>query len=153
MRFYSILAALLIITFSSQAQQECGQHIIENVERLADPEFDAAFTEADEQAKLESNNSTTRAETRVIPLVFHVLHQNGPENISDAQILDCIRSMNLDFNEGNIELDEIIPEFQNDIGNAEVEFRLATLDQTGNPTSGIDRIESNRTLLGMKLQN
>lgn len=148
MRFYSILAALLLITFSSQAQQECGQHVIENAERLADPAFDAAFTEADELSKLESNNSNARAETLVIPLVFHVLHQNGPENISDAQIHDCIRSMNLDFNEGNIELDEIIPEFQDNIGNAEVEFRLATLDPTGNPTSGIDRIESNRTFIG-----
>jgi hypothetical protein len=32
-----------------------------------------------------------------IPIVFHILHQNGPENISDDQVRDGLRILNEDF--------------------------------------------------------
>ena len=34
---------------------------------------------------------------RIIPVVFHIIHECGPENISRAQVLDQIRVMNEDF--------------------------------------------------------
>ena len=75
-----------------------------------------------------------------IQVVFHVLHRGGAENISDAQILDAVRILNDDFNKRNSDTSQVIPAFQNSIGNAEIEFQLATTDPQGNPTTGIDRI-------------
>ena len=46
----------------------------------------------------------------IIPVVFHVLHQNGIENISDAQIADQIAILNRDYN--SIDTTNIQPEFK-----------------------------------------
>lgn len=98
------------------------------------------------------NNKRSRANSSqpeyVIPVVFHIIHQNGPENISDDQIYDAMRVINEDFNKLNADLVEVIPEFRDRIGNGKIEFRLARLDPFGNPTNGIDRIVSAQTSVG-----
>ncbi len=78
----------------------------------------------------------------IIPVVFHIIHNNGTENISDDQVRDCIRVLNEDFNAGNVELASVHPNFQGVIGDVGVEFRLAQLDPDGNCTNGILRVES-----------
>lgn len=80
------------------------------------------------------------AQQDTIQVVFHVLHQGGIENISDVQIIDAVRILNEDFNKRNADTVSVIPVFQNIIGNAGIEFQLATIDPQGNPTTGIDRI-------------
>lgn len=84
----------------------------------------------------------------IIPVVFHVIHNNGTENISDEQIQDCIRVLNEDFNAGNIELNFVSQSFQPVIGDVGVEFRLAQLDPNGNCTNGITRSVSSTTNSG-----
>jgi PKD repeat protein len=84
----------------------------------------------------------------IIPVVFHVVHNNGSENISDEQIQDCIRVLNEDFNAGNIELNFVSQSFQPVIGDVGVEFRLAQLDPDGNCTNGITRSVSTSTNSG-----
>ena len=79
------------------------------------------------------------AQQYVIPVVFHVIHNNGIENISDEQIYDQIRILNEDFSASNPDTSDIIPEFKNLIANCEIEFRLATKDPNGNCTNGITR--------------
>ncbi len=79
----------------------------------------------------------------IIPVVFHVLHQNGIENISDAQIADQIAILNRDYN--SIDTTNIQPEFKNLIANCNFEFRLAQKDPMGNCTNGIEHIYSNFT--------
>jgi hypothetical protein len=148
MRFYLILATALLVSLSAQSQQKCGQHLLENALRSSNPELDAFITEQDELARAQGENYSSRAEKIIIPVVFHIIHNNGDENISDAQIFDAIRLMNLDYSASSPDLDDVIPSFQDDIGDAEIEFRLATLDPSGNPTTGIDRIVSTRTYTG-----
>jgi len=130
------------------AQQKCGQHLLENALRASDPQLDAFIAEQDELARAQGQNYSSRAEKIIIPVVFHVIHDNGDENISDAQIYDAMRLMNLDYSASSPDLDDVIASFQDDIGDAEIEFRLATLDPTGNPTTGIDRIVSTSTYVG-----
>lgn len=84
-------------------------------------------------------NRNKAAETYVIPVVFHIFHKNGPENISEAQVRDCLRIMNEEFNASNAKLSQVIPEFQPIIGDVEIEFRFASLDPAGNCTNGIMR--------------
>jgi len=73
-------------------------------------------TTLDSISKLYNNQSRTLSQ-KVIPVVFHVLHEGGPigvaENISKAQIEDAIRIMNEDFNAENEDLINVIPEFNN----------------------------------------
>lgn len=75
----------------------------------------------------------------VIPVVFHVMHNYGIENISKLQILDAMRIINEDYQKRNADTTQVIPLFQPIIGNAQVEFRLAQLDPQGNCTDGITR--------------
>lgn len=83
-----------------------------------------------------------------IPVVFHVLHQRGVENIPHAQIISAMDQLNADLRAMNAELANVIPQFQGIIGDARIEFRLATKDPEGNCTSGIERIRTVQTMLG-----
>src|SRR5690554_3455473 len=117
LQFYLFILSMLVFS-TIQAQQEfdtdppCGYDLI--------PENNLPLP------SLPLNFNTTGS--YVIPVVVHVFHQNGPENISDAQILSGIEEMNMQFSgaEGGTD--------------AQIEFRLATLDPNGNCTNGIVRI-------------
>lgn len=76
----------------------------------------------------------------IIPVVFHVLHNYGSENISKEQILDAVRILNEDFRKLNPDTTDIIPEFQGIAANSNIEFRLARIDPNGNCTDGIVRV-------------
>ena len=86
--------------------------------------------------------SRTNPPQIIIPVVFHVIHQYGFENISDAQIFDEIATLNKTYNKQNADTALVIPDFVPLIGNIGIEFRLAQLDPNGNCTNGIDRIVS-----------
>jgi PKD repeat protein len=91
------------------------------------------------------NKTSGGTPTYIIPVVIHVVHQYGPENISDAQVLDCIRLLNEDFRKLNPDTSLIVPALAGVAADCEIEFRLATIDPNGNCTNGIDRIYSDLT--------
>lgn len=80
-----------------------------------------------------------------IPVVFHILHQGGPENISDAQVLDALAILNKDFQKKNADTITIVPSFTAIAANVQFEFRLAGIDPNGNCTNGIIRHYTSRT--------
>lgn len=84
----------------------------------------------------------------VIPVVFHVVHDYGPENISDAQIFDAIEHINADFSATNTDFGATIPEFAGIAANCQIEFRLAQRELSGACTNGITRHASTRTYEG-----
>lgn len=84
----------------------------------------------------------------VIPVVFHVVHYYGPENISKEQIEDQIRILNNDFRKLNSDTVNIIAPFKNLATDSHIEFRLAKLDPNGNCTDGITRTVSYETYNG-----
>jgi len=81
----------------------------------------------------------------IIPVVFHVVHNYGAENISKEQILDAIRILNEDYRKLNADTSDIIPEFKAIAADSRIEFRLAKIDPNGNCTDGIDRVVSTLT--------
>jgi hypothetical protein len=81
----------------------------------------------------------------IIPIVFHILHENGTENISDLQVLDQIKILNRDFNKLNEDTATIHPDFKDIVANCNFEFRLATKDPQGNCTNGINHYYSSLT--------
>ncbi|OFY09658.1 MAG: hypothetical protein A2W94_15460 [Bacteroidetes bacterium GWE2_42_42] len=74
---------------------------------------------------------------RVIPVVFHIIHMYGAENISDDQVYDAIEKMNIDYNLQNSDTADIFPLFKSRAADCQIEFRLARIDTSGNCTSGI----------------
>jgi len=77
-----------------------------------------------------------------IPVVFHVLHNNGVENISDEQIMDALAIMNRDFRLQNNDTATVHADFQGMPTDSEIEFVLATKAPNGNCFKGITRTMS-----------
>ena len=73
-----------------------------------------------------------------VPVVVHIVHNNGPENISDAQVRQAIQYLNESF----ANVDPYDPE---DGVNTMIQFCLARTDPNGNPTTGITRDVSTLT--------
>lgn len=93
----------------------------------------------------ENESKQTQATIYTIPIVFHVLHENGTENISDAQIYDEVRILNEDYRKLNADISAVVPSFTSVAADCEIQFRLAQKDPNGNCTNGIDRIYSSLT--------
>ncbi|MEY3049781.1 MAG: hypothetical protein RL365_1819 [Bacteroidota bacterium] len=74
-----------------------------------------------------------------IPVVFHVLHNGGLENISDEQIYDCVDILNRDYRLLNQDANNVHAEFQGMPADIEVEFLLATKAPNGQCFKGITR--------------
>lgn len=106
---------------------------------------DPAF--ARNQAQLEKETQNVHQLRRqggpmIIPIVFHVIHANGADNISDAQILDQVRILNEEFPRMMADTAATPAAFKPLGGSLNVEFRLATRDPNGNCTNGITRTYS-----------
>ncbi len=93
-------------------------------------------------------NTGQRTGPYVIPIVFHIIHDAGAENLSDATIYNEMEHLNQYMSATNPELVNVVPAFDTLIGNMEIEFRLAQIDPDGNCTNGIERIYSSTTYDG-----
>lgn len=83
-----------------------------------------------------------------IPIVFHVIHNYGTENISDAAILSQLDIMNDHWRKRDADSNTIISEFRQIHDDMEIEFVLAKKDPQGNCTNGITRTVSELTTDG-----
>jgi PKD repeat protein len=150
---FFVALTILVLSFQTVNAQTswCGQvemeqrYLDEHPEKVA--EIEALREQMNQEALAAESQRGPRA-IKVIPVVFHVLHLNGPENISDAQIMDQMRIMNEDYNKGNADLSDVVSSFVNVIGDVGIEFRLAKIDPNGNATDGIDRVYSSKTNSG-----
>jgi hypothetical protein len=83
---------------------------------------------------------------KIIPVVVHVIHDLGGENISDASIQGALDILNANINGQASNFLAKTPDiFASVRGDLNVEFRLAKVDPLGNPTSGIIRVRSELT--------
>ncbi len=87
---------------------------------------------------------------RVIPVVFHIVHLCGPENIDLSQIQNVMSRLNDDYNKLNDYQSHIPPNdpHYNNIANIGLTFKLAEIDPYGNATTGVTRTESYTTFQG-----
>lgn len=76
--------------------------------------------------------------TLTLPVVVHIIHNNGSENISDEQVRNGIAQLNDGFR------------YSGNGTDMQIEFCLAKQDPQGIFTSGINRIQSNLTSLTME---
>ncbi len=134
----------------AQTLKTCGTDEAEQLMFAQHPELlqqylqrEEEYIRIDKQGALNGfANQRTQSVVYVIPVVFHIIHQNGPENLSDAKIREAIRVMNEDFRKQNPDSGLTIPLFKPIMADCEIEFRLAELDPNGNCTNGINRMYS-----------
>lgn len=131
----------------------CGTDIEYNKAKARNPFLAQARLDYDrmieeKMLELRQNRDGETDAILVIPVVFHIIHNNGPENISDAQIWDQMEVLNRDYNKLNADTIVVVEGFDTIIANVRLEFRLAQLDFLGNCTSGIERIRSVETYVG-----
>ena len=148
------LAVLLSCALQGRAQHPlpCGTDLHRARNIAADPAIGdwEALQEAFIQQWISEHAATRDADTLVyvIPTVFHVVHMDGEECISNAQIADAMEVLNRDFRKLNADVAEVCCGFQDIAADVRVEFRLATVDPLGFCTNGIDRIRSVETFVG-----
>lgn len=92
---------------------------------------------------LTNKNFAKQGNVKYIPVVFHVIHNGGSENITQAQIMDQMRILNEDFRKkAGTNGDKSTNPNATDM---EFEFRLAQVDPNGIRHDGINRIQSTAT--------
>ena len=82
---------------------------------------------------------TAANEVITIPVVIHVLYNNAVQNISDAQIMSQLVSLNKDFANLNEDAANRPAAFAPFAANSYFRFCLAQVDPAGNRTTGIIR--------------
>ncbi len=160
----SVLAVALVFSCVSSFGQDVDTDGKELHVKCHTEEMERAYREAHpehvhemEQNALElemftrefiSSNQAKDNEVYTIPVVFHIVHNNGPENISPEQVQDAIRVLNEDFSAQNLGASAVRPEFTDLVADVGIRFALAQRDPDGNCTNGIIRTQSTLTYEG-----
>lgn len=156
-KYLFIGAAILLSTSKMFGQHvhSAGQFCAANqdiYDRVAaDPSYKKMIdslnmVQANHLAAYKQNQTANRAGTiYYIPVVYHILHQNGSENISDEQVLDDLDQLNILFRKQNPSANQVNINFRNLATDVEIEFRLAQKKDDGTCFSGITRTFSVNT--------
>lgn len=139
-----ILAAVMLPFFFTTSAQQADKCLTGVLFTEWSKKHPALFEKRmnDEKNIQGSQGNKTTGVVRVIPVVFHVIHEGGAENISKAQILDQIEILNRDLRRLNADTVNTPPPFQALGADCEIELRLAQIDPNGNCTDGIVRVFS-----------
>lgn len=130
-----------------ESVEYCRQHTMQEHALATDAQFRSEFVVA--QDNMERAARTMGAEKSgtvyTIPVVFHILHTNGVENISDEQVFDAVAVLNRDFRKLNADANTVKSDFLGLVADAEIQFRLATKAPNGTCFNGITRTVSSLT--------
>ncbi|MCB0661918.1 MAG: zinc-dependent metalloprotease [Saprospiraceae bacterium] len=136
--------SILLFSFQLDAQLlPCGTPQMVKVMEQYEPDYQDAVNRAFETARQQYKNGfvSTRSDQKV-QVVFHVVYNTPQQNIPDQVIFDQLARLNEDFNY-NPANDFVTRPIYKDLGdNANIEFVLAQFDPNGNPTTGINRIQT-----------
>ncbi|MFM1931946.1 MAG: hypothetical protein RL226_1249 [Bacteroidota bacterium] len=136
---------LVLAAFFSQAQRNCGSMDYLEQQLQNDPKRNAKL-EMIERHTEDVIASGIRAVNGVItiPVVVHVVYNTTAENVSNAQIQSQIDVLNADFRRLNSDADNTWSQ----ASDVEIAFCLASVDPSGNPTTGITRTSTSVTAFG-----
>lgn len=162
-KFIKIIFATFFFCFTSQfiySQNDylhCGSTEAINKIFNANPQLKQEYLQREAQSALLDQQAFANDYTEnkkkllpiyIIPIVFHIIHMGGIENISDAQVYDAVRILNEDYRLLNANFANTVSAFQSIAADCEIQFRLAQKDPNGVCTNGIDRILSTQTNIG-----
>jgi hypothetical protein len=147
--YRSIKLGLLLCagSFSMMAQSTlpCATTEFTNQLRAKYPQLQTDFDNYNQSMTTVSHAGERTTTTYIVPVVFHVMHVNGVENISDATIFAQMNRLNTDYRKLNSDTSSIVGRFDTLASDVNIEFRLAQIDPNGNCTNGIERIYTHKT--------
>lgn len=137
--------AMYANTWAQEGGFSCGH--THHTQKLweQNPQLRTDYEQLVANAKTVKNVNGIAKTTYIIPVVFHILHEYGSENITDAQVYNQMDILNQDFRKRNADTSEVINEFKGIVADCNIEFRLASIDPWGNCTNGIDHIYTHET--------
>jgi hypothetical protein len=118
----------------------------EQIERLNQQLKENKSDNEDLQNTFNSTTSIDPNDVIFIPVVVHVVWNTIAQNISDAQICSQIQVLNEDFARSNPDAANTPGAFLGAASNPRIQFYLATVDPTGNPSTGITRTNTTTTV-------
>lgn len=145
---------LLFLSFSacisvfSQQTNWCGTDQIIQRLKASDPGYEDMLHKAMSKAANGWINNTSNVQKSLltIPVVVHIIHDNGIGNISDEQVQSALDILNQDYNRENPDTastrNTATAPFRPQAGVMDVEFVLAKIDPDGNCTNGIVRVNA-----------
>ncbi|NNJ56341.1 MAG: T9SS type A sorting domain-containing protein [Bacteroidia bacterium] len=150
MNKYKYLTLSLLLVLTNFAFAQCGtdeRARLTHLDVLQDGQTMADYLEANRGFEFEESYDVRgKKAIRTIPVVFHVVHQYGDENISKEQIEDQLRVLNEDFQRLNADTVNTQPQFKARAANFNIEFKLARVAPDGSCTEGITRHQSDLTI-------
>ncbi len=125
---------LFIFIFSAAYSQRCDTYDYYKKYPVTNTFLNARITDVSKPTR-----DTILNEVITIPVVVHILYNTTAQNISDAQILSQLQSLNNDYRKLNADAANIPAAFANFAGDARIVFCIAKIDASGKTTSGIIR--------------
>ena len=140
-----------IIGLITNAQERCGTEAYTKNMMKNNDSYAIARNQVNAQTEKWIKNYLNHNEKTIItiPVVVHVVWETNTHNISDAQIQSQIDVLNEDYRRTNIDKINTPNVWQTIAADSEIEFCLATIDPNGNPSSGIERIQTTHGQFGM----
>lgn len=141
----TVFALALTTTALAQHNAGCGvyqaqEHYISTIPGYKEKlEAVRASVAGDFQTYLhkKATQKTASLVTYTIPVVFHILHTNGPENVADADCISALNQVNQDYARASGDTITIDPLYEPLYVNSRIKFVLAKKDPQGNCTTGI----------------
>ncbi len=148
-KFLLLVPAMLFMAVVSFAQQPCStdEHYRELVKKHPELlEYEKQFQEQMKAVLGRKTAAPPDTTTYDVPIVVHIVHDYGAENIADNVIFDAVSNWAEVFMAQNSDTAAVIDPFKPYVGNPGMRLHLATKDPNGNPTKGIVRTQSYLTL-------
>ena len=122
----------------------CGNEHVQNLLYAQDPTMLQKHLQLDGAAYNYFQSGGAGEKTLyTLPIVVHIIHDNGAENISDAMVIQGIQDLNDSY--------ENVGYYDQGTGvDTEIQFCLAQRDPDGNPTTGINRVVNPLTEMVME---
>lgn len=134
---------------SSQGNSWCTSHSDSDRELNSNPQARAQFDQFTQSVNkfIAQGKHHLKAPNKIIPVVFHIIHDGGSENVSEATINNLMVEWNDVFLKRNATNNAaIVAPFNSIHPDCEIEFKLAKRDPSGNCTNGITRTRSALTI-------
>lgn len=149
-KFGLLVLTLFGLSTSFFAQQNwCGTDSRLTNTLQGNPAYVQQFTEHYMRINHGETSGADRNDPIIIPVVVHVIHDNGVGNISYEQIQSGIDMLNTDYNRLNADTiatrNTTSAPFEPQAVSFDISFALAKIDPNGNCTNGVERRNSPAT--------
>ncbi|GIV32707.1 MAG: hypothetical protein KatS3mg031_0242 [Chitinophagales bacterium] len=148
--FFLLCLLALMTEASGQFIHRCATHEQFLLNAAKYPVYNAAVEQMYQKALARAKASSVQKAPQTwdtifrIPVVVHVVYHDSSENIEDSLIYNQIEVLNQDYRRKNPDSANTRSIFKPLAADAGIEFYLATRDPQGNPTTGINRIYTQR---------